>query len=59
MYESEDDCVAHGGHCWVGSGIVMASSPPQYPEGCKHCPASRVRIPREPWTYRYPDGRQG
>lgn len=47
-----EECLAHGGHCYERTGMVLTSYPPQYPEKCKHCPATRVAIPREPWEYR-------
>lgn len=52
QYSTVDECVAHGGHCYVSENIVLASNPPQYPEKCKHCPASRVAIPQSQWSYR-------
>lgn len=56
-YDTEEECVAHGGHCFDhNTTFSHATSPPQYPEGCKHCPATRVRISRAPYFYRYPDG---
>lgn len=45
------ECVAHGGHCWQGTDMVLTSSPPQHPEYCKHCPARRRKIARDPWDY--------
>lgn len=56
-YDTEAECERHGGHCWESDGMKLLSSPPQYPEHCKHCPATRVGTPRSPMSYRYPDGR--
>ncbi len=30
-------------HCWHGTGHVLESYPPQYPEVCCHCGAKRRR----------------
>lgn len=51
-----DECIKYGGHCWESDGLVLASLRPQYPEHCKHCAATRVAIPRPPYSYRYPEG---
>lgn len=51
---SSEDCVKIGGHCWEGTGMVYSSNPPQYPEKCKHCPASRIGTPQANMSYRYP-----
>lgn len=49
---TEEDCTRHGGHCFEGTGEALQSSPPQYPEVCKHCQKRRVAVPREPFEYR-------
>ena len=49
---TEEECVRHGGHCFVRTGMVLASNPPQFAEICKHCPKRRVAIPQEAFTYR-------
>jgi hypothetical protein len=48
-------CVAIGGHCWR-RGEVLTSDPPKYQERCKHCPATRRGVSREPWAWTYPEG---
>lgn len=53
---SQEICVEHGGHCWVDSGMVLTSVPPQYPQHCKHCTATRIGTPQEEMSYRYPEG---
>lgn len=53
---SAEDCVEHGGHCWQRTGETLASNPPQTPQRCKHCPATRIGTPREAMDWRYPDG---
>jgi hypothetical protein len=58
-YDTEWECESHGGHCFERTGMTKPSSPPQHEEACKHCPAKRLAIPREPFHYRYPDGRTG
>jgi hypothetical protein len=58
-YDTEWGCEQRGGHCWFRTGATNLSDPPQYHEACKHCPATRLAIPREPFRYRYPDGREG
>ena len=50
-----DECEALNGHCFKRSGLVLASSPPQYEEYCKHCGKVRYATSREPWSYRYVD----
>ncbi len=47
-----EGCGAMGGHCWEGTGIT--SDPPQYPEVCKHCGATRTGTPRYPMEYTEP-----
>lgn len=49
---TEEQCVALGGHCYVDTNSVWDTMPPQYPQTCKHCPATRVKIPRDPYEYR-------
>ena len=49
---TEEDCVRHGGHCFERTGAALMSSPPQYPEVCKHCRKRRVAIPQESFRYR-------
>jgi hypothetical protein len=49
---TEEECVRHGGHCFEGTGEVLASNPPQYKQKCKHCGKGRVAVPREPFEYR-------
>lgn len=50
-------CVAHGGHCYVSTGETLMSNPPQHPEKCRHCPATRVGVAHaEPMVYTYPEG---
>ena len=49
---TEQECIDCGGHCYERTGVMLASSPPQYPEKCKHCGKGRLAIPQEPFTYR-------
>ena len=47
-----EDCEKLGGHCFVGTNRVFPTDPPQYPEVCKHCGATRIGRPhREPMDY--------
>lgn len=45
------ECEALGGHCWVPSNVTLTSNPPQYPEYCKHCGATRVGMEQERYRY--------
>lgn len=45
------ECVRYGGHCWERTGIVLTSSPPQYPEECRHCGAKRIAVPQDSFRY--------
>jgi hypothetical protein len=36
-----EECEAFGGHCFEGTGEMLTSYPPQYPQVCKHCGARR------------------
>ncbi len=44
-------CEEIGGHCWRRSDVVLTSNPPQYPEWCKHCGATRVGTEQERYRY--------
>lgn len=48
-----EECVALGGHCFEPVGTALTTTPPQYPEECRHCPQRRIAIPQEPFSYRY------
>lgn len=39
---SFEECERIGGHCWVSSDVMLLSNPPQFPQSCKHCGATRV-----------------
>lgn len=47
-------CEKIGGHCWNSSQIVLMSNPPQYPEHCRHCGATRKGTPQESMSYTDP-----
>jgi len=49
---TEEECVRAGGHCYERTGAMLTSSPPQFPEVCRHCRKGRVAIPQEPFEYR-------
>lgn len=51
---TSEECEKIGGHCWRDSDVTLTSNPPQYPQWCRHCGATRVRIPQEPYTYSEP-----
>jgi hypothetical protein len=55
-FDTAEECLAHGGHCFERVDVALSTDPPQYPEKCKHCTATRVAVPRAPFYYRYPDG---
>jgi hypothetical protein len=48
---SLEECEETGGHCWEGLGIELTSWPPQHPEACIHCGATRIGRPREAMEY--------
>lgn len=55
-----EQCVAAGGHCWVREPFVVTEAVmggrSTAVEGCKHCPATRRGVSREPWEWTYPEG---
>lgn len=51
MTMTVEECKSRGGHCYERTGLVLTTYPPQHPEKCKHCPASRVAVARGAWTY--------
>lgn len=50
-----EQCAAQGGHCFVSEDQVLMSSPPQYPERCRHCGKRRIGVPQEPMRYFDPE----
>ncbi|KKK51188.1 hypothetical protein LCGC14_3117470, partial [marine sediment metagenome] len=36
-----EDCEKMSGHCFERTAATLTSNPPQYPEYCKHCGATR------------------
>lgn len=48
---SLEECEGVGGHCFTRTNIVLTSNPPQYPEVCKHCGATRTGRQQAPMSY--------
>ncbi len=46
-----EDCEDQGGHCFRSTDITLTSNPPQYPEYCRHCGATRVGMQQPPMSY--------
>lgn len=49
-----EDCEEQGGHCFAPTGMVLTSNPPQYPEVCKHCGATRTGMEQDLMSYTDP-----
>ena len=45
------ECEKVGGHCWKSTGLTLMSNPPQHPEYCKHCGATRVGMSQPAYSY--------
>lgn len=53
------DCESIGGHCWRSTHFVLDSMPPQHPEICKHCGATRRGMEQERLSYTDPHPARG
>lgn len=49
-----EQCEDFGGHCFERTGFVYTVNPPQYPEECKHCGATRTGYPQPDMSYSEP-----
>lgn len=52
---TKEECLKHGGHCWVDSGGYYRHAMPGAmavgEEYCKHCPTRRKKIEQPQWRY--------
>ena len=50
-------CVEYGGHCWYDSQHYMQGNGVQMlGQRCRHCPATRSGVSRDPYEWTYPEG---
>lgn len=54
---SPADCVRYGGHCWEAAGALLrGDGVSEVSQRCRHCPATRRGVSRDPYEWTYPDG---